>query len=137
MILTNFRTYLLTVNGVSSLVATRVFPNVIPQGVTLPAIRLTKVSGMSFHRHGPTQLGKASSVVQVDAYAVDYSSAETLADKIRIACHQYKGTLGTLKAASIFKTDGRSFEDMPEDGSSAVRRVVSQDFRIIHSEATS
>ena len=137
MILRNTRTFLLQQSAIGELVASRVFPNVIPQGMTLPAIRLTTVSGSTYTRHGTEQLGKTSTTVQVDAYASNHAEAERLAEKIRIACHQYKGAWGGIHAASVHKTDERTFEDMPADGSSAVRRVISQDFRIIHTEAIS
>lgn len=136
MIIRNTRTHLLNDSAVSTLVSTRIFPNVIPQNVSMPAIRLSTVTGSTYTTHKNQLLGKARSVVQIDAYANDYATAENLAEKIRLACHQHKGTWGSLYA-TVHKTDERTFEDMPADGSSVARRVVSQDFSIIHNEATS
>lgn len=73
--------------AVAALVGTRVYQLRLPQGATLPAVRVQQIGDVgSMHQRGETNLYRTR--VQVDAYAGEasgtdpYAAATTLADAI-------------------------------------------------------
>lgn len=66
-------------SGVTAIVSNRVYPVVIPQKGTLPAITYQRVSGR--RENGISGAGELVAVrVQVDCWAESYSSVRALAD---------------------------------------------------------
>lgn len=70
--------------ALSALAGGRVYPDILPQNVTLPAITFFRVSG----RH-EVSMGGSSGLdnlrVQVDCWASSRSDADTLAESVRTA----------------------------------------------------
>lgn len=68
MIDTAIKELLLEDSGITLLVGDRVYPEVLPQAVTYPAMTFQIISGQShYHMQGPSEL--AASRVQFDLYA--------------------------------------------------------------------
>jgi hypothetical protein len=81
------RSALIADAGVAALVAGRVYPVQLPQGVTLPAVRYQRVSNSE-------QLG--SSVLretryQFDAWAVSHVGATSLAEAVKALWEDWRG----------------------------------------------
>lgn len=85
--------YLSTHPGLSALIAGRIYPLVLPQKPTLPAITYQRISGLRVRSHqGPS--GLASPRFQFDAWADSYASARTVADELRRALDGFRGMMG-------------------------------------------
>lgn len=79
---------------VVSLVSTRIYPNEIPQGKSMPAVSVQQISGVRDHSlDGPSGLVEAR--FQVNCWEDDYVGARTLAHAARLALNNYSGTVGT------------------------------------------
>lgn len=107
--------------------ASRIYPNVLPQKVTLPAVRYFQVSdppertqeGRSALRHPRFQL---------DCFADTYLEAKGLAQQVAIILDGYRGVMGSGYCHAGFQEDERDNYD-PETG----RHWVSVDVVIWHS----
>jgi hypothetical protein len=92
--------------AVADLVVGRVFPNVIKQGVVMPAIRYTVVDDLPTNvLSGAATLRRAR--VQVDAFARSYLGAHALADAVAGALGAITGPAVT--ALELSRRDG--YED--------------------------
>jgi hypothetical protein len=126
------RTYLLTQSGVSSVVSTRVYPDVLPIGydpnVTGPAIIYAKISNVPTHYlggHKDTERVR----IQYDCYASTRSVANSLARAVQTAIEAK--TNGTLTSCTISEMmiDGGITDHVeePPDGSDHWRYIGSFD----------
>jgi hypothetical protein len=104
------RNILVAASGVSSLVSTRVYPGILPQNVTFPAIVLNVVSELDPITHDKAS-GLVDGVVQVDCYADDYADAEALHLVVKAALLGY--SVGNVQG--IFLVRSRDLYD--NDGS--------------------
>lgn len=70
--------------GVAALAGDRVYPQVIPQDVALPAVAYARISTMRVKRHGGAGVGRrlARARVQVNCEAVGYGVAKALAGAV-------------------------------------------------------
>lgn len=87
------RTILLQDATVSGLVGTRVYPKILPQSPTLPAITYQRVSRVQVADHltGPGSMGRPR--VQVDVWASTDSAAEALGAAVKARLNGYRGTV--------------------------------------------
>ena len=117
------RAILLASSGVTALApANRINWGAHPQGAGLPALVLNVVSDAEgLHLKGPDGLSQGR--VQIDAYAVTYGGAKTLARAVRAVLHGYRG--GGFRLVSHVAT-----RDSREGGSNEAERPfrVSLDF---------
>lgn len=82
MIEQDLRTYLLAQPSVTALIATRLYPIRLPQGVTLPAVTYQRITGSSEQAYdGPVNLGQGT--IQFDCWADTYASALAVAEQVR------------------------------------------------------
>lgn len=79
-------TYLLASSGLTTLVGTRVHWASRPQGSTLPAVILTRISGVRDYTLAGAS-GYVESRVQIDCWARTYGAAKTTAQAVRNALH--------------------------------------------------
>jgi hypothetical protein len=87
------RTALVGNVGVTALVVGRIFPNVIPQGVSMPAIRYLVVDDVPMNVLAGNA-SRRSARVQIDAYAKKYLDAHAVADAVA-------GAVGTLSGPAV------------------------------------
>src|SRR4030067_1656130 len=92
---------LTAVSGVTALVSTRIYPNAIPQNISLPAIAYQIISTDRNYRHAG-QSNMALPRIQITVEAASYSSAVAVCAAIRAALSGYKGTVGTVVIGGIF-----------------------------------
>jgi hypothetical protein len=75
------RERLLSLSSVSTLVSTRVYQDLIPQGATMPAVRIQRIGKMRrMHLRGVNQLWESR--VQVDTFGATKASAQAVADAV-------------------------------------------------------
>lgn len=106
----------------------RIYPNTLPQGVTLPAMRYFQVSDPPEH----TQSGRSKlrhPRWQLDCYADTYLAARTLAGQVIAVIDGYKGAMGSSTCQAGFQEDVRDNHD-PE----LKRHWVSVDAEIWYGE---
>lgn len=104
------RTLLLADATVAGLVADRIYPLVLPQKPTLPAVTYQRISTPIQYAQGGPSL--ATPRLQIDCWAGDYDSAKALAAAVAAVLSGYKGTTGGLKVLGVFSggRDSESFE---------------------------
>ena len=129
MIAANLRAYIVAQSAITSLVEQRVYPVILPQKVTMPAISYREDS----HDLDETfdgQTGLTESFYMVDAFGSTYSEATDVGDAIRAALKNHKGDLGGIGVSKISLVNGP--ETVYEDEVEAYRQT--QTFSIWHNE---
>ena len=119
--------------AVNAIVSGRVYPNKLPQTVTLPALTYQRVDTPRVHSHDTSgAAGTAHPRIQFDCWAASYSGAKGLADALRGALNGYKGTMGTVNPVTVQSAlqEDERFDDFADAG--IVR--ISCDFIIWHLE---
>jgi hypothetical protein len=124
------RAYLIADAALSAMVGgERVFPVVLPQGVTAASIVYTRISGQGDHdMSGPSGLNRVR--VQIDAWSQDADEADALARLIKARLDGFSGpiSLGGSPEASV-TVQGAFFDTQRDDyDSEAEMHRVSQDF---------
>lgn len=77
-------------SALSALIGTRVYPNIFPQGVTLPAISYQRISSVRLHSHsGASQLARPR--FQLTCLSDSYTEAISVANALREALDGYGG----------------------------------------------
>lgn len=111
----NLISLLLSDSGLSALVSSRIHPGSLPQGATLPAIVMNRISGApQYSDEGETGLNEAR--VQLDCWADTYSQAKLVARAVIARLSAFSGTVGTTEFANIMLDDER---DLREGGGNA------------------
>lgn len=111
---------MLSGNSPQTSAASRVYP-ALPQGVTFPAIRYTRISTERTLSLNAT-VGVTSATIQVDSFATSYSEAKALADTVRGILHGYSGAIGTLQARLVkLETENDLYE---QDGDRITHMIV-------------
>lgn len=142
-----FIQYLLTCQGVTTLVGTRIRPlrtrqapikgktaAMAPDGDTLPRITIDKISNpREACLTGATTL--SSPRLQVDVIAASFASANAVAEALRNCLHGFKGWMSEVFVDSCILEDERDFEDASDGLDSAATCGVSMDFILQHQEA--
>jgi hypothetical protein len=112
-----------------ALVGTRIYPNVVPQDATLPAIAYQRISGSRVQSHGgPSNLARPR--FQFTCLAVNYSGARAVANAVRQALDGYKNT-----AASVYVQAGHIQTDFDSFADGENLHAVRVDFYLWHTEA--
>lgn len=91
-------------SAVSAVVSTRIYPMVLPQDVTLPAITYSRISGGQVNSMGGFS-NLENPRVQVDVWAATYTAAKTLAALVHTAMG------GATTYSAILISDMDLFED--------------------------
>jgi len=87
-----------------SAVTTRIFPVILPQGASLPAIVYQQVSDPSFKDiAGVTNYGNTR--MQINIFSGKYSEAKSLTKKVKSALNNYSGIVDTTDVHQITVED--------------------------------
>lgn len=118
--------------GVTAIAGTRVYPAMLPQNVTLPAISYVRVDTVSVQSHSGNS-GLARARFQISAWASTFTVARNLAEKIRLALESFRGSFGgTVAVGGILFIDHSTFVEV--DGDQRIHQHA-LDFAIWHEEA--
>ena len=98
--------------GLSALISTRFYPNVAPQGVTVPFVTYRRVSAVR-----PSAFGADAGVVearfQLDMYATTYSGVRAVAEQVRAAFQRWTNSSGTVVYDCFIVSELESFDAEP------------------------
>lgn len=72
----------------------RIYPNVIPQDATMPAIAYQRIDGPRVMEHEGAS-GLTFARIQYSCTAASYSAAKALLHQVRAALNGFTGTMGT------------------------------------------
>ena len=123
------RARLLAVTAVTDLVGTRVYPLLLPQDPTYPAIRYQQITGTRESAMG-SDVGLVEATEQVDSYDSTYAGARVLAEAVRAALQRFRGTVAGVVISDVFVLEGPL--DLYEEAVKIYR--VQQDFTVWHRE---
>ena len=123
------RTYLVTQSDVTDEVGTRIYPEVLPQSPTLPAVVFRTLTGNS-HGHLSGKSCLADAVVQFDCYALTSLAARDAEEEIRKAVDRYEG--GNIRG--VFAQAPRSGYEKATDGKDAGYYKASRDYLVFYTE---
>jgi len=94
--------YLLVNDGsVTDITGTRIYPAFVPQGVSLPAITYTQITGSREHTFDGI-FGMSSPVYVINCWGENYEDTRDLADAVRGVLSGYSGTARSIKIYSVF-----------------------------------
>lgn len=117
---------LLANTAVSGLVGSRIYPSVLPQGVTYPAISYEQIHGSE--ATGPQAYrGLFRARFQVSIFARDRAGSIALAAAVSAALKRYRGTVAGVPVSDVFIDDSIDLFD-PESGV----YFIAQEYRIYH-----
>lgn len=129
------RAFLLADPAIAARVGTRVYPQILPQNATLPAIVGTQTTGIRMsHLHGAASLARPR--YQLDAWDSSFTGAATLGALIRARSEAYVGTMPDPRTSPVtdiitsmtFIDDREGYEDDVSGGSYR----VSADYWVFH-----
>lgn len=127
--------YLSSIAALTSLVSTRIRPDVLDDGETLPAVVFWRVSGTHNDTIDGTFSGLAEARVTIEAYAADRKTATRVAEQVRLAMIDMRGTRSGVKIRNVSVDSGAEhYVNYPTDGNGTSRYVTAQDFRISFAE---
>lgn len=109
-------TKLSTTSGITGICGTRVYPQDLPQGVTLPAITYQLVSNPVEATHDESPGSSLSHPrVQITAWSTTHLGSVTLAAAIFSALHGFKGTVtsgqNSLQILGSLRVDKRASKE--------------------------
>jgi len=130
------RSKLVGTNAVATILGTRIYPDKLPQGGTLPAAVYYGISGTDEGQLSGL-LGRAEQRIQIDAYATTRTAANALALAIRDALTSSwgRGTWGptgaTVSVSGCVPEGGERYDTQGlGDGSDEDQYITSRDYLI-------
>ena len=129
--------YLSTYSGITTLISTRLYPVVIPQGVTYPAVSFQKISMQRVHAF-QQDTGLTSAMIQVSTWAKTdstkkgYAHCQAVSSQIRAALQNYSGVMGGTGGVTVNAVLIESEMDDYEEASEVY--VVHQEYEIWYQE---
>lgn len=119
------------VSDVTDLIGTspkRIYPQVLPQKPTLPALTYTRIDGERFYTLSE-DIGMPDATIQIDSYAASYRAAKELATAVRVALQRWDGVAAGVTVLDVRLLGDR---DLYDDEVEASR--VSADYVVQHRE---
>lgn len=141
-IASDLRAFLLEDSTLAGLVSERIYPDVLPQNPTLPAITFGWAGGMRFH-HLTGASGLSGPRIQFDCWATTYLGAEAVYEALRLALDGFQGDIGgsppTQRIQGAFSaSEWSGYEAGAEQGTGSGVGVYrhSADFMVYYEEGT-
>lgn len=106
---------LTSVQAVSALVSTRVYPRVMPQNVKLPAIAYQRTDEERFSAM-TGDIGIVRATLEVSCWGTTFSSARDVAAAVRGALQRYRGTVQSVEILDGYVTGVEDLEPDLIDG---------------------
>lgn len=130
--------YLSTATAITSLVSTRIYPLVVPQDTSLPAITYQQTANNTDHHSLTGTLrsdGCPRASIQLDVYATTYAACKEIADAVRTTLDGFRGMMGTVAVRGCYKRGEVDYNELPADASSPGEYRISVDFEIDYNES--
>lgn len=100
--------------NLTALVSNRIYPKILPQKGTYPAITYQKISGPRLHTL-QTDPGTARPRFQISCWAQTYNQAKAVAKQVQIALQDFSGVMGGVGGvqvdAVLLENEYDAFED--------------------------
>jgi hypothetical protein len=93
-------TRLAAVSAVSSLVSTRIYPGLLPESPTYPAVVFRFLSEQTFPAMG-ADAGVTKRRLQVDCWATTATAAQQLGDAVTTALSRFQGTVSYTGGSTV------------------------------------
>ena len=129
MISDNLYAFLAAQSSITTLASTRIYPIILPQEPTYPAITYRE-SDHDLIETFDGQTGLTNSFYEIDAWSKTYAGTISLANAIRAALKNHSGNMGTINVCKISLISGPI--TVYEDEVEAYRQT--QIFSIWHNE---
>ena len=115
MIANNLYTYLAAQAGITNLVSTRIYPLILPQKPTYPAISYSDEEN-NYTESFTGQTDHVESIFQINAWAKTYAGATTLGTAIAVALKNTTGSFGgvTIQRCTVVSGPLTVYEDTTE-----------------------
>lgn len=134
---TAIRQFLVSDATVSGLVDTRIYPDLLPQGISMPAVTYYRISTRHEGNINGSKAGIATTRIQIDAFATTRAGSNSLSEAIRksgILDLGYTTTNGVDILAVEIDAGQRHLIEHPSDGTDQARYVTSQDYAFVFRE---
>lgn len=130
-----FRTKLLSYPAVTAAVGQRIYPDVLPQKATMPAMLATVISTRR-ETHLMDVTRTAHSRIQIECYALTRAGADELAHIVRkTGIAAFRGTVNGVEFLGITIDSGEQhMQEEPTDGNQEHRYITMFDFLISYRE---
>ena len=113
--------------GLSALIGTRLYPEVLPEGVTLPAVTYQIVSLADTADAAGGDNLMDTNRVQLTSYAATKAAAANVDRQIRAAINGYRGSMGTVVIEGCWRVNQiANYDPLPQ-----LRQVIS-DYEITY-----
>ena len=89
--------------GVTALVSTRIYPTVLPQDKTLPALVYQRISGVEPGQIDEQRRALVQGRIQVTALAAEFGACAAILDAAREALLYQYGSIGGIEVVSIIR----------------------------------
>lgn len=115
MIANNLYTYLIAQSVITNIVSTRIYPMILPQKPTYPAITYSD-DDSNYTESFDGQTDHVQSTFQLDAWAKTYAGATTLGAAISTALKNTSGAFGgiTIQRCTVLSGPIMAYEDSVE-----------------------
>ena len=92
--------YLKSFQGLSSLVGERIYPLVIPQKASLPAVTYQRVSAVRQHAL-QMDTGYTTQMYQISCWSKSYAQSWHIASQLRLSLQNFSGVMGGAEGVHI------------------------------------
>lgn len=126
------RSWALTKSEITDLCGSRWYPDVMPQGATLPAVVVEIISSDEEGSLDPNDgVGLTHARVQIDAVATRRAAANALANAIRNLLRRFRGNMGGVFVCGVSVVGGLRTDTVElGEGSDERYRLASRDYLI-------
>lgn len=99
-------------SGLSTLVSTRIYPDVLPENPVLPAVVYRRISAAEVAQtHEATPAGLARPRFQIDCWATTSTGAEAVGEQVRLALEGYQNKSADPRIDGVLLADRRGLRD--------------------------
>lgn len=128
------RTRLVANGTIATLASTRVYPVILPQDPTLPALTISKVSDQGLHNL-VGKAGRSMPRMSIHSWGHSYADAKAMSVAVRNAMDGFIGRLGDGNSPESFRSAVIKFDNEIDDyeEDTGFYRVI-QDYMLNHAE---
>ena len=119
--------------SVGAIAGDRIYPALLPQSSTLPAVTYQQLAGPRDHTHDGSS-GLVESLWQVNCVAETYKLADELATAVRNALDDYSGTKSSVRIQAAYVTDEGDIPEIVPENPAMTRYIKRLDFEIFFNE---
>ena len=120
--------------NVSNLCGIRIFPNVLPQGSSYPAVAYSRISS-NHEKDMDGSVGFCTIRLQVTSWDDDYTGAKNLSEQIRLCSDGYQGLMGSIYIHHMLLIDEGDIDEPSPTHRGRRKHGIRQDWEIMFCES--